>query len=190
MTKNYYNSKANDFIENTLNVDMSEQYQFFKKYLPNSGKILDIGFGSGRDSLYFSRNYDVTSIDNSEIFVEKGKQLLKNPVILMDVKEMNFTNEFNGIWACASLLHIPYQDLKNVLILCYQALKDNGVMYLSFKYGTFEGERNGRYFTNLNEERLCNLLSSTSFKLVETIVTLDVRPDRPDEKWLNIIIKK
>lgn len=103
---------------------------------------------------------------------------------------MNYEKEFNGIWVCASLLHIPYSELDNVLLRCYKSLKDNGVMYMSFKYSDFEGIRNGRYFTDLNEERLMSLLVGKLFKIKELLTTSHVRPDRND-KWLNaILIKK
>lgn len=187
--KEYYNKNAKEFIENTINVDMTEQYELLEKYLPKSGKILDIGFGSGRDSLYFSQNYEVVSIDNNEIFVEEGKKILKNEVVLLDVRDMDYFDEFDAIWACASLLHIPYDELPQVLNKCFKALKNNGVMYMSFKYGEYEGIRNGRYFTDLTEEKLRKLIELTSFKLIETCISKDNRPDRT-EKWLNVILQK
>lgn len=189
MCKEYYNKYANEFIESTMNVDMSELYAMFEKYLPETGKILDIGFGSGRDSLYFSKKYEVVSIDNSETFVVHAKNVLTNKVILLDVRDISFDEEFDGIWACASLLHLRYHELPEVLNKCYRSLKPNGIMYMSFKYGDFEGERNGRYFTDLNEERFNNMLLNSRFKLLELKITNDFRPDRYD-KWLNVIIRK
>jgi len=124
-----------------------------------------------------------------DVFVEEGRRILNNQVLLLDVKDMDFNSEFDGIWACASLLHLPLVDLPNVLNNCFKALKNNGVMYVSFKYGDYEGFRNGRYFTDLNEEKLNNLLSKISFKLKEIKITEDARPDR-DELWLNIIMSK
>jgi SAM-dependent methyltransferase len=189
MTVKYYNENAKDFIENTINAEMQDQYSFFEKYMKDQGKVLDVGFGSGRDSLYFSKRYEVISIDNSEVFVEEAKKLLNNTILLLDVKEMSFKNEFDGIWACASLLHIPYTDLSRVLNNCYDALKEDGIMYASFKYGEFEGLRHGRYFTDLNEDRLNELIDNTKFTLKELLITNDVRPER-DEQWVNIILAK
>jgi cyclopropane fatty-acyl-phospholipid synthase-like methyltransferase len=191
MTIDYYNKYSKEFIENTLHADMTELYQFFEHYLrPTAKKILDIGFGSGRDSLYFSQKYEVVSIDNSEAFVHAGKELLDNEVLLMDIRNMNFSNEFDGIWACASLLHLSYDELSTVFNKCYNALKDGGIMYASFKYGEFEGVRNDRYFTDLNEVQLQELLNQTQFILKEIKLTSDVRENRQDEKWLNIILSK
>ena len=102
---------------------------------------------------------------------------------------MNFENKFDGIWACASLLHIPSTQLNSVFKKCYQALKPNGIMYVSFKYGSFEGIRNGRFFLDLNEKSLKKYLSDTNFKIILLCVTDDVRDDKTT-KWLNAILKK
>ena len=176
---NYYKNNKDEFIENTFNCDMSSHYNFFEKYLSNNAKtILDIGFGSGRDSLYFSKKYDVYSIDPVLEFCEHAKELGLKNVYQMKVQEMNFENEFDGIWACASLLHIPTYEMVDVLNKCYRALKENGVMYCSFKHGEFEGERNGRFFLDLIEERFRQFVERTKFKILEVCITEDVRTDR------------
>ena len=101
---------------------------------------------------------------------------------------MNSVDKYDGIWACASLLHVPSNELKIAFSKCEKALKENGVLYCSFKYGTYEGERNGRIFTDLNEALISSYLEGTNFKIIETTITTDVRPDR-EEKWLNCILK-
>ena len=190
MNNNYYKENKEQFINNTINCDMSFHYQLFEKYLSNNAKtILDIGFGSGRDSLYFSKKYEVYSIDPVEGFCEHAKTLGLTNVYCMKVQEMNFDNKFDGIWACASLLHIPSYELVDVLNRCYNALTPNGVMYCSFKVGDFEGERQGRYFLDLIEERFRQYVSKTKFEILEVCTTNDVRPDR-EEKWLNVVMKK
>lgn len=187
---NYYKDNKDEFINSTINCDMTFQYNFFEKYLNKESKtILDIGFGSGRDSLYFSKKYEVYSIDPVEEFCEHGKSIGLNNVYCMKVQDMNYTDMFDGIWACASLLHIPSYELVDVLNKCYTALKDNGVMYCSFKYGEYEGERNGRFFIDLIEERFKQYISKTKFKVLEICITEDVRADRT-EKWLNVVIRK
>lgn len=71
------------------------------------------------------------------------------------------------------------------------ALKAMGVLYASFKYGTFEGERNGRYFTDLTEESLTAIAEAAGgFEEVRTWTTKDVRADRSGQKWINIILRK
>ena len=137
-------------------------------YLDNNAKtILDIGFGSGRDSLYFSNKYELYSIDPLKEFCEYGKRLGLKNVYCMKVQDMDYIDMFDGIWACASLLHVPSNELVEVLNKCYIALKENGVMYCSFKYGEYEGERNGRFFIDLNEESFRKYILKTKFKILE-----------------------
>ena len=186
----YYKEHAEEFIEDTFNCDMSEQYCFFEKYLKGKGTILDIGFGSGRDSFYFkSKGYEVYAIDPEAEFVRHGIELGLKNVFQMKAEDMNFENRFDGIWACASLLHVSSKNLNDVFKKCAIALKDNGVMYVSFKYGDFEGKRNGRFYLDMNEEHLANHLKDTGLQVVESSISDDVRPNKT-EKWLNVILIK
>lgn len=190
MTKDYYNKNAKEFIENTINLDMSNLYIRFEKYLPKNAKILDLGFGSGRDSLYFSKKgYIVTSTDISEEFVKIGREILTNEVILLDTLKMDYNNVFDAIWACSSLLHFNDAELEIAFKNCYNALKNGGVMYTSFKKGTFIGLRNGRFFHDFELDDLIFIIKKFNFEILETFTTKDIRPDRVEE-WINVIIKK
>ena len=170
---------------------MSSIYVYFEKYLKYStAKILDIGFGSGRDSLYFqNKGYEVHSLEPVEAFCIHGKEIGLKNIYQMKVQQMEFNAEFDGIWACASLLHIPTYELVDVLNRCYNALKEGCVMYCSFKTGEYEGERQGRFFLDLIEQRFRQFVSKTKFEILELWVTEDLRPNRT-EKWLNVILKK
>ena len=112
---NYYNKHASEYINNTKDVDMKEYYEVFESYLKPNCKILDVGFGSGRDSLYFKNNgYIVTSIDPIKEFCEYGKSIGLDNVIQMSIEDINYNNEFDAIWACASLLHLRSKKLVEV----------------------------------------------------------------------------
>ena len=187
---NYYKGNKDEFINSTINCDMSFHYNMFEKYLRDGAKtILDIGFGSGRDSLYFSKKYEVHSIDPEEEFCKHAEELGLKNVCCKRVQDIEYLDMFDGIWACASLLHIPTYEMVDVLNKCYLALKENGVMYCSFKYGEFEGERNGRFFIDLIEERFRQFVKKTNFKILEVCITEDVRTDRT-ERWLNVVLRK
>lgn len=187
---NYYENNAKAFIDDTFKCDMSVQYNFFEKYINYAITIMDLGFGSGRDSLYFmSKGYEVYAVDPTKSFCDNAKKLGIKNVYNLYAQDIEFDNMFDGIWACASLLHVPSEDLNNVFKKCSKALKPNGVMYASFKYGDFEGERNGREFLDLNESSINLYLNNTNLFIKEILITEDVRPDKTT-KWLNVILSK
>jgi SAM-dependent methyltransferase len=190
-TKKYYNENAKEFFETTVNIKMKELYERFLNYMPSSGKILDLGCGSGRDLVhFFNLGYEVLGVDNSVELVNLAKEFSKLKVLQLDFHNLDFDNEFEGIWACATLLHVKRDDLNEILKKSLIALKKNGIMYMSFKYGDFEGVRNGRYFNDLNENLLNEELKKLdNVELIETWITQDKRPNRKEE-WLNVIIRK
>jgi SAM-dependent methyltransferase len=139
MSIEYYNKYAEEFYNATASADMSEACNKFLKYIASGGKILDAGCGSGRDSLYFiKRGYEVVSFDASEEMVRLSGELTGQQTLLMKFEDIDFKDEFDGIWACASLLHVPKTEIKGVITKLVQALKENGIFFGSFKYG--EGE--------------------------------------------------
>ena len=99
---------------------------------------------------------------------------------------------YDGILACASILHVPSAALPDIFRRLKRAVKRDGIIYVSFKYGDFEGERNGRYFTDLTEERLKALLVEADpiapLAINDLWITSDARPGRNREMWLNAIL--
>lgn len=186
----YYNRFALNYIEDTKDLDMSLLYNFFERYLKPDDTVLDLGFGSGRDSLYFSRKYQVYSLDPVKEFVDNAKKLGLKNVYQMKAEDLSYDHLFEGIWACASLLHVSSKSLQDVFKKCSKALKPKGVMYVSFKYGNFEGFRNDRYFLDLNEDTIGEYLVETGLIINEISITNDVRAERHNEKWLNLILLK
>ena len=191
-TLTYYNQNALSFIEGTVNVDFTTTQNRFLDKLPSNASILDFGCGSGRDTKYFLEQcYDVSEIDGSTELCRLASKYTGIPVKNMLFQDLNDINKYNGIWACSSILHLPLQDLKVVLQKMSDALKKNGIIYTSFKYGTFSGERNGRYFTDMTEDTFADLLNEIpTLTIEEQWITGDVRPDRGEEKWLNLILRK
>lgn len=191
-TINYYNSKADEFYNSTVDAKMNAQYNMFEKYLYPGGCILDCGCGSGRDTKYFlEQGYEVIAIDGSDELCKKARELTGIDVKNMYFQDINFESQFDGVWACASLLHVPKEELAGVLDRIKTAIVPKGILYISFKYGEFVGERNGRFFTDLTEEEFNEIIASVGgFKVQETHVSRDVRPGRVNEKWLNSIVIK
>ena len=191
-TINYYNLNAKNFIENTQNADMHLAQEKFLQLLPESASILDFGCGSGRDTKYFlEKGYQVAAIDGSAELCRLAGSFTGIKVKEMLFQELNEIGVYDGIWACSSILHLPKQELLSVIQKMCIALKDNGVIYTSFKYSNFEGERNGRYFTDFMEDTFREFIKVIPELTVEDQwITLDVRPGRGEEKWLNLILRK
>lgn len=191
-TIDYYNHNAEEFCQSTVDADMSVCYQMFEKYLQSGAKILDLGCGSGRDSKYFlNKGYDVTAIDGSEEICKYASKYLQRPVQCVRFNEMKFQGEFDGVWACASLLHVEVDKLADVMKRVWDSLKEDGILYASFKYGTEEREKDGRYFVDLDEVKVRELLEKDGmFQVLECCVTGDVREGRNSEKWMNVVGKK
>ena len=194
MTKtiDYYNQNALEFAEATKNVEFCMIQKKFLEKLFKGTRILDFGCGSGRDTKYFlAKGFQVDAVDGSEQMCRLAGEYTGISVRHMLFQELSAKNIYDGIWACSSILHLPYHELKEVFLKMACALKENGIVYTSFKYGIFEGERNGRYFTDMTEEKMEKLLQEVSvFHTEELWISEDVRPGREDEKWLNIILRK
>lgn len=191
-TVEYYNRNADSFLRETTSVDFSETQNMFLKLLPQRAVILDFGCGSGRDALEFlKQGYRVDAVDGSERMCQAAAELTGLPVRQMFFQELDETEMYDGIWACSSILHLPRTELKGVLLKLYAALKKNGIIYTSFKYGTFEGERKGRYFTDFTETSFVSYIGQLNVLKIENMwITADVRPGRREEKWLNILLRK
>jgi len=191
-TVEYYNKNARKYYDSTVNIDLESLYSPFLELIPPSGRILDAGCGSGRDSLYFmKKGYDVVAIDASEELVGFASTLLGNAVLNMSFQEVEFIEEFDGIWACGSLLHVPKNEIKKVISRLSRALRRCGIIYASFKYGSGERLQEGRVFNDYDEDSLASLIKhNLSLETVRMWKTEDVRADRKGEYWLNVLIKK
>lgn len=191
-TINYYNQNAENFIANTQNADMHPTQERFLRLLDANTSILDFGCGSGRDTKYFlEKGYQVTATDGSAELCRLASEFTGIKVREMLFDELDAMNQYDGIWACSSILHLPKKELLPVIQKMCEALKDNGIIYTSFKYGDFEGERNGRYFTDFTEKTFREVIEKVpELTIEEHWIMSDVRPGRGEEKWLNLLLRK
>ena len=159
----------------------------------NGEKILDVGCGHGRDAKFFSDlGCEVKGIDLSEKLLEIArKNAPKAEFYLMDMRNLAFPSDyFDGIWACASFLHIPKKDSRKTLDEFYRVLKQNGLLYLSVKEGCSEGfvksaqyGNEERYFVFYNSKELRELVEG-KFKVFNEII------EKKKDNWINIFARK
>ena len=190
-TLDYYNRTAEKYIEDSLHADVSDLYAHFLPKVPKGGSILDLGCGSGRDSKHFMElGYQVSAVDGSEEFCKRANSLLGIEVKYMLFDEIDFISEYDAVWACASLLHVPKNEIHGILQKVENSLKPEGILYMSFKYGTEERIAGERAFSDYTEQNIPWLLSETKMECIEHWISGDVREDHTGEKWLNIISRK
>ena len=191
-TIEYYNQNADMFAQGTRLVDFTVVQERFAKMLPAGSRILDFGCGSGRDTKYFlEKGYRVEATDGSAELCKLASAFAGIEVKEMLFQDLDVSGKYEGIWACSSILHLSKKELLPVIQKMCDALKDNGVIYTSFKYGDFEGERKGRYFTDFTEDTFDKFIKVIpELTIEEEWITSDVRPGRGEEKWLNLILRK
>lgn len=191
-TLQYYDTNSKEYINDTFNVDFKELQDGFLKYLNPGDRILDLGCGSGRDALYFiNKGYKVTAMDGSTVICNEAAKLIGQDVICSTFEDFTTSERYEGIWACSSLLHLDNGILKQSLKKFISYLKPNGVFYLSFKYGVESGYEGERFFNNMTEEKFRILTSELrNIAIIEERITDDVRENRADEKWYNVVIQK
>lgn len=202
-TISYYDKNAEEFCRATKDADMSfcrdkflyllEQKNHIRIKESDKSKIhiLDAGCGSGRDARAFlDAGYQVTALDASKKICEEAAKLIKQEALCIRFEEVQFQKEFDGIWACASLLHVSYAEINGVLKRFWDALKEDGIFYASFKYG--EGMRidKDRLFYDYKETALKNLMINNCFLVESIFVTQDVRKSKENEQWINVLAKK
>ena len=191
-TLEYYDQNAEQFFKTTADVDFTDTQDRFLQYLQLGSRILDLGCGSGRDARYFlEKGYQVDATDGSAEICRLASEYTGIPARQMLFNELDAEEEYDGIWACASILHLPEEELRDVMHRIGTALKEDGIFYTSFKYGDFAGERNGRYFRDFTEESFREFLKDFyEFRMTDQWITSDVRPNRGEERWLNVLLRR
>lgn len=191
--RDFYRKNAQSFFDRTAYLEVESLYAVFLPLLPAGAHILDAGCGSGRDTKAFrQRGYKVTAFDATPEMAELATQFTGQPVQVMRFQEMAFVEEFDGIWACASLLHVPLTEMPGVFDRFIRALKPNGIWYMSFKVGDGEKQRGIRLFTDFNEKSLPEFIARfDALALIHVAVSGDSRfPCNDQERWVSAVVQK
>jgi 2-polyprenyl-3-methyl-5-hydroxy-6-metoxy-1,4-benzoquinol methylase len=190
MSVDFYDQQADSFADNTLSVDMTALYAEFLPLLAPGSLVIDAGCGAGRDSRYFlAKGFKVIAFDASQALVAIAKQVTGLPVIYSTFLAFNSSIKADALWACASLLHVPWQEQQATFRHLAKMVKPKGLIYCSYKYGNHDHVKDGRQFTNANETRLEQFIADSGLRVKKCWLTADARPGRADEQWLNAILE-
>ena len=187
-TLDYYDENSEEYSEKTFGADVSGLRDRFLSYVPHGGRILDLGCGSGRDSSFFlNAGYEVTAIDGSAGMCRIASKNAGIAVRRLQFSQLDYVEEFDGVWACSSLLHVPSCELPSTISLVRRSLKPGGVIFASFRLGDFEGDRDGRHYTDLDQGRLSDLFSRVGFEVIDTWESLEKGRGM---RWCNGLFRK
>ena len=192
MSIGFYDENAEDFFRRSVDADMARGHQEFTALLEPGARVLDAGCGSGRDALAFSRaGFQVTALEASPKLAALARTHTGLPIQVMTFDQVDWRNAFDGVWACASLLHVPRAELASVVRRLRDALTPGGVFWMFFKYGTEERQAGDRRFTDLDESGAHALLADAGgLELISLHATEDVRAERSGDRWLSILCRR
>ena len=191
MNDRYYSYHARSFYERTVSVDMDDVYRQFLPFLERGSLVLDAGCGSGRDAKAFkSLGFQVVAFDASAELAALAETYSGVPVEVCRFQDVKGVAIYDGIWACASLLHVPEVELPGVLATLWATLKEGGFFYSSFKYGDGEREEGIRHFTDANNARLEAWAGGLKgVDIVHIRQSVDKRVGE-DSGWANMVLRK
>lgn len=192
-TLEFYSGAAESYLAARPDT-ISRHLRDFLKRLPPRASILELGCGAGRDSeAMIAAGFQVDPTDGVPEIAHIASQRLRRDVRVMRFDELSASNQYDAVWANASLLHVARKDLPGVLGLIFQALKPGGLHFASFKAGETEGrDERDRFYNYLTRPEMLSLYErSAAWENVATVEYIggdgfEVKED----PWLAITVRK
>lgn len=193
LTLSHYENNAQRFWLGTRDHDVSQNIQALLGALPcdRPVKILDFGCGPGRDLMQFKKlGHEAIGLEGSPAFCEMARAYSGCEVWQQDFLKMNLPEQnFDGIFANASLFHVPLQELPRVLREFYAALKTAGVLFTSNPRGSEEGWEGNRYGNFMEFEEYRKILEKAGFELLRHYYRPEGKP-LDQQPWLAVVARK
>ena len=187
VTRDFYDRDPEGYVESTFGNDVFDLRRRFLDHLDPGARILDLGCGSGRDTLAFrDAGYEVVPVDGSEGMCRVASAITGDSVRCLDFLDLDYTEEFDGVWACASILHLRPEEISDVMALVRRALRCGGVFYISFKSGGFSGYREGCWYTDVQLDGMRTMATGSGFDGLDVWSTVDPR----GTVWTNALLEK
>lgn len=177
-THHYYEARAREYFCATYKTDLTPLWAKLEEQLQPRALILDLGCGSGRDLLHFSRHgFRAVGIDYSSNLLKLAAEFSRQPVVLGDIKALPFNDHtFEAVWAIGSLLHIPRQSLPFILTQINRILMPGSVLLTSVKKGYGEvTDSRGRYTVLYQQDEWEHLLRDNNYEVIELFESLEAR---------------
>ena len=189
-----YNTCAESYFHDHYDIsEVRDVIDFFIQNLKGV-EVLDVGCGPGRDAKYFSsHNLKVIGVDLSDRFLNiASKNVPSAKFIQMDMSILDFSeNAFDGIWVCASFLHIQKKDAMDTLIGLRRILKPGGLMYVNVEKGTQEKLLGKEEYKN--KPRLISFYTAEEFGKLVKACGLNILKKIVDEDpygWIKVFATK
>ncbi|HKZ02153.1 MAG TPA: class I SAM-dependent methyltransferase [Pyrinomonadaceae bacterium] len=177
-TKKFYELTAAKYAEETLPIRLDDLWNTFSTRLFPHASVLDLGCGGGRDLKELARRgLSVVGVEYSVPLAELARQYSRQEVWVGDMRVFDLgVGKFDGIWAVASLLHVPRNEIVGVLRKLYEALRSNGILLTSMKKGKGnETAPDGRYFEFYHPEEWELMLKTVGFDIEGQQVSTEKR---------------
>jgi SAM-dependent methyltransferase len=193
ITLGHYNDNALSFWQGTKDHDVSQNYLKLLGQFPPEQQldILDCGCGPGRDLRYFkSLGHRPVGLDGSRAFAEMAKANSGCPVLHQSFLSLDLPpGAFDGVFANASLFHVPSEQLPRVLRELHRALRTGGILFTSNPRGNAEGWSGQRYGHYMEFEASERFLEAAGFQVIDHYYRPDGAP-RAEQPWLAIVSRK
>ncbi|MBX5220082.1 class I SAM-dependent methyltransferase [Rhizobium sp. NLR9b] len=164
-TSAFYDNNAEIYANRARSLPKQKLDAFLARLAPGAA-ILELGCGGGQDSAYMlSQGFDVTPTDGSPELAAQAEARIGRKVKVMLFEDLNAEVAFDGVWAEASLLHVPRSALPDIFARIHRALRTGGILHASFKSGEAEGHDGfGRYYNYPSADWLSALLTAGGWR--------------------------